>query len=208
MRESQNLIVSSQNVGLTTQTNTNKLLADVVTNLETTHGLLDRFRDNSSSRVTTRLSDICDELGSAVTGLLSAQDQLGSCSTNNMAQLDKLIKSACNIMREDTWNTKKRLSLSTDGGPAAKRRTGGGGVRMLVKARSEDVPEDTNSEASENDWESAEVKQPTVRLHPAILSPKMKEEARKSLKSRDDNTTDDNSDSVELKDEFASPEKQ
>ena len=36
MRESQNLIVATQNSGMSVQTSTNKILADVVTNLADT----------------------------------------------------------------------------------------------------------------------------------------------------------------------------
>ena len=208
VRESQNLIVSSQNQGFASQTATNKLLVDVVTSLETTHSLLDRFTGAGNKiTITAKLSDICDDLGTAVTGLVSAQDQLANCSTNNMAQLDKLIKSASTIMREDTWNSKKRLSVAADEGPAAKRRTGGGGVRMVVNVRdAADLQDDScgaASPASEvaEDWEVQEVRQPTVKVRQAILSPRQKAELRRSLE------TPDQEDSGQLRDEFASPEK-
>ena len=205
VRESQNLIVSSHNLNFTSQTSTNKILADVVTNLENTHSLLDRFRDGGAgAKVTSRLSEICDDLGSAVTGLISAQDQLANCSTNNMQQLDKLIKSACTIMREDTWNNKKRLSASADAGPAAKRRTGGGGVRMVVSVRETEVAEDScgaASPASESheEWDTPEVRLPTVNLRNAILSPRQREALRQSIETREED------DATEVKDEFASP---
>ena len=135
VRDSQNLIVATQNSGMSVQASTNKILADVVTNLEQTHNILDRFRDGApTSKMSSRLTELCDDLGKAVTGLLSAQDQLTNCGTNNMQQLEKLIKSASNIMREDTWNNKKRVSVM-DVGPATKRRTGGGGIKMVWMQR-------------------------------------------------------------------------
>ena len=154
VRESQNLIVSSQNQGFASQTATNKLLVDVVTSLETTHSLLDRFTGAGNKiTITAKLSDICDDLGTAVTGLVSAQDQLANCSTNNMAQLDKLIKSASTIMREDTWNNKKRVSVM-EGGPATKRRTGGVGVKMIVRNRTDDNSSITSPMTSSREYRS------------------------------------------------------
>jgi len=210
VRESQNLIVSTQNLGFTSQTATNKILADVVTNLDSTTSLLERFGDNSPSfKFTSKMSELCDDIRSAVNGLYTAQDQLSSCTSNSMQQLDKLIKSANHIMREDTWNTKKRLSVSTDGGPASKRRMGGGGIKMVVKVNRDnhDVQNDScgggspASEAGQDEWGDTEVKQPTVRLRAAILSPRQREEAKRSLGTQEDNED-------ELRDEFASPEKQ
>ena len=100
VRESQNLIVSTQNLGFTSQTATNKILADVVTNLDSTTSLLERFGDNSPSfKFTSKMSELCDDIRSAVNGLYTAQDQLSSCTSNSMQQLDKLIKSANHIMR-------------------------------------------------------------------------------------------------------------
>ena len=90
MRESQNLIVATQNSGMSVQASTNKILANVVTNLEKTHMILDRYQDGStSSKMSSRMADLCDDLGKAVTGLMSAQDQLSNCSSNNIQQLDK-----------------------------------------------------------------------------------------------------------------------
>ena len=210
MRESQNLIVATQNSGMSVQTSTNKILADVVTNLEQTHNILDRLRDGAtSSKLSSRLADLCDDLGKAVTGLLSAQDQLSNCGSNNMQQLDKLIKSATTIMREDTWNNKKRVSV-TEGGPATKRRTGGVGVKMLVRNRTEDSSS-LHSPSSESgqlqeDWEPPEVRQPTVMVRQAILSPQVRAELRRSIETNsgsDGHLHDD----TELRDEFISPEK-
>ena len=105
VRESQNLIVSTQNLGFTSQTATNKILADVVTNLDSTTSLLERFGDNSPSfKFTSKMSELCDDIRSAVNGLYTAQDQLSSCTSNSMQQLDKLIKSANHIMRNTDEN--------------------------------------------------------------------------------------------------------
>lgn len=209
VRESQNLIVASQNSGLSVQANTNKILADVVANLEQTHNILDRFRDGAtSSKMTSRLGELCDDLGKAVTGLMSAQDQLSNCSSNNMQQLDKLIKSASTIMREDTWNNKKRVSVM-EGGPTTKRRTGGGGIKMVVRNRTEDsssLPSPSSeSGQQQEDWEPPEVRQPTVRVRQAILSPQIREELRRSIETN--SGPGDLHDDTELRDEFISPEK-
>ena len=207
MRDSQNLIVATQNSGMSVQASTNKILADVVTNLEQTHNILDRFRDGApTSKMSSRLSELCDDLGKAVTGLLSAQDQLTNCGTNNMQQLEKLIKSASNIMREDTWNNKKRVSVM-DVGPASKRRTGGGGIKMVVRNRMEDtssIPSPSSEYGQQEDWEPPEVRQPTVMVRQAILSPQVRADLRRSLET---NSLGDHHDDTELRDEFISPEK-
>ena len=207
MRESQNLIVATQNSGMSVQASTNKILADVVTNLEQTHTILDRFRDGApTSKMSSRLTELCDDLGKAVTGLLSAQDQLANCSTNNMQQLEKLIKSASNIMREDTWNNKKRVSVM-DVGPASKRRTGGGGIKMVVRNRMEEtssIPSPSSEYGQQEDWEPPEVRQPTVMVRQAILSPQVRADLRRSLEV---NSLGDHHDDTELRDEFISPEK-
>lgn len=203
------MIVATQNSGMTIQASTNKILADVVTNLEQTHNILDRLRDGaSSSKSSSRLEGLCDELGKAVTGLLSAQDQLSNCGTTNMHQLEKLIKSASTIMREDTWNNKKRVSV-TEGGPATKRRIGGGGIKMVVRNRTEDsssLPSPSSEGGQlQEDWEQPEVRQPTVMMRQAIISPQIKAELSRRLIEINSNT--DHHDDTELQDEFISPEK-
>merc|ERR1719150_1479833 len=180
VRESQNLIVATQNSGMSVQT--------------------------SSNKISSRLADLCDDLGKAVTGLLSAQDQLSNCGTNNMQQLEKLIKSASNIMREDTWNNKKRVSVM-DVGPASKRRTGGGGIKMVVRNRMEEtssIPSPSSEYGQQEDWEPPEVRQPTVMVRQAILSPQVRADLRRSLEV---NSLGDHHDDTELRDEFISPEK-
>ena len=209
VRDSQNLIVATQNSGMSVQASTNKILADVVTNLEQTHTILDRFRDGTpTSKMNSRLGDLCDDLGKAVTGLLSAQDQLANCGTNNMQQLEKLIKSASDILREDTWNNKKRVSVM-DVGPASKRRTGGGGIKIkVVRNRLEEtssIPSPSSEYGQQDDWDTPEVRQPTVMLRPAILSPQVRADLRRSLETN--SLGGDHHDDTELRDEFISPEK-
>ena len=46
MRESQNLIVSTQKTSFSSQASTNRILADVVNNLELTMTLVERCRDS------------------------------------------------------------------------------------------------------------------------------------------------------------------
>ena len=151
---------------------------------------------------------MCEELGSAVTGLMSAQEGLANCSTNSMTQLETLIKSAGHLLREDTWHSKKRLSAGGgDLGPAAKRRVKGG-VRMLVRTETEESGSGAASPASEpgheaDTWHDTEIKQCGVKLHQAILSPRQKAGLRKSVETPDTIGEDD----TEIKDEFASPEK-
>ena len=154
------MIVATQNSGMSVQASTNKILTEVVTNLEQTHTILDR-EGAPTSKLSSRLTELCDDLGKAVTGLLSAQDLLTNCGTNNMQQLEKLIKSASNIMREDTWNNKKRVSVM-DVGPASKRRIGGGGIKMVVRNRMEETSSipSPSSECGQQD----EVRQPSVMV--------------------------------------------
>ena len=148
-----------------------------------------------------QVETVCEELSSAVTGLITAQEGLANCSSNSMAQLDSLIKSADILLRED--NSRKRLSVSVDSGPAAKRRQkGGAGVRTLARTETEDSGSGAASPASDT-WPDTEIKQPTLKLHKAILSPRQKAGLRKSVESPDIAEDDD----TEIKDEFASPEK-
>ena len=201
MREGQNLIVSNQDKSMTSQTSTNKILVDVVNNLELTQDVLDRHRDSGSvsSRMVTQLSKVCEELRMAVTGLNSAQDEMANQSSSSMVQLDRVIKSVENIIREENLSSKRRLSVITDSGPATKRRH-----RTMDSDGHDDSMSGGGSSPSSSVHEDMdlEIKQPTVKLHQATLSLKQKAVLKRSLESRVSEESTE-----ELKDEFISPEK-
>jgi len=224
VRESQAHISAGQESGIHAQAETNRLLGVVVNNLEQAHNLLDRESDGTlPQRMTGRLAEICDDLAAAVTGLVTAQDQLGSYGTSNVEQLDRLIKSASNILREDSSMSgggRKRMSAS-EGGPGSKKRGVVGGIRSL---RGDTVEESgsmgsgaTSSspmseggvgegevEPNEGDWDPPVLRQPSVLVRQAVLTPRQRAELRKF--SRDDDK-DNTADETEIRDEFASPEK-
>jgi hypothetical protein len=198
----------------------------VVNNLEQAHNLLDSDSDGTlPQRITSRLAEICDDLAAAVTGLVTAQDQMGSCGTSNMEQLDRLIKSASNIMREDSMVSatgRKRMSAS-EGGPAGKKRGVVGGIRSLRR----DVVEESGSvgsgaassspmsegvggdgvEPNEGDWDPPVLRQPSVLVRQAVLTPRQRAELRKFSKDEEKDEKDNAVNEIEIKDEFASPEK-
>ena len=133
MRESQAHISAGQESGIIAQAETNRLLGVVVSSLEQANNLIDRSSEGSSPhRMTSRLAEICDDLTRAVTGLVTAQDTLASNRTSNMEQLDRLIKSATNLLKEDliSTNNRKRMSIS-EGGPGGKKRSTCGPSRNL-----------------------------------------------------------------------------
>jgi len=198
VRESQNLITSTQNRGLTSQERTNKILLSVVQSLDATNELLEKFdRAHNKIAITAKLSETVDDLGSHTASLMTAQDQLASYCTESINKTDQLIKTATTIMREDTWNSKKRLAISRDEGPASKRRSASSGVSLVVNVR--DIPGSPAS-ASE-DWEAAsEVRQPTVKVRQVQVSPEQRAELLRTLEAPEE-------ESDELRDEFASPEK-
>jgi len=198
VRESQNLITSTQNRGLTSQERTNKILLSVVQSLDATNELLEKFdRAHNKIAITAKLSETVDDLGSHTASLMTAQDQLASYCTESINKTDQLIKTATTIMREDTWNSKKRLAISRDEGPASKRRSASSGVSLVVNVR--DIPGSPAS-ASE-DWEAAsEVRQPTVKVRQVQVSPEQRADLLRTLEAPEE-------ESDELRDEFASPEK-
>lgn len=224
VRESQAHISAGQESGILAQSETNRLLGVVVSSLEQAHNLIDRNSDGSV--MTSRLAEICDDLAGAVTGLVTAQDQLASCGTSNMEQLDRLIKSASSIMKEDanaSSNTsRKRMSVS-EGGPGSKKRGVVGGIRSLRR----DVAEESGSvgsgalssspmseggvgeggEGNEGDWEPPEVRQPSVLVRQAVLTPRQRAELRKFSRDDDKDEKDNTADETEIRDEFASPDK-
>eukprot|EP00090_Calanus_glacialis_P004110 TRINITY_DN13042_c0_g1_i1.p1 TRINITY_DN13042_c0_g1~~TRINITY_DN13042_c0_g1_i1.p1 ORF type:complete len:1677 (-),score=602.43 TRINITY_DN13042_c0_g1_i1:383-5413(-) len=227
VRESQAHISAGQESGILAQAETNRLLGVVVNNLEQAHNLLDSDSDGTlPQRITSRLAEICDDLGAAVTGLVTAQDQMGSCGTSNMEQLDRLIKSASNIMREDALplsaTGRKRMSAS-EGGPVGKKRGVVGGIRSLRR----DVVEESGSvgsgaascspmseggggdgvEPNEGDWDPPVLRQPSVLVRQAVLTPRQRAELRKFSKDEEKDEKDNAVNEIEIKDEFASPEK-
>ena len=188
-------------------------------NLEQTHNLMDRHGDGSlPQRLTTRLQEICDDLAAAVTGLVTAQDQLGNFGTSNVEQLDRLIKSASNILRDDSTiiTAGRKRGGGGEGGAGGKKRGVVGGIRSLRGgegteesgsvggASSSPMSEGVGGEGGEGDWEPPVLKQPSVRVMQAVLTPRQRAELRKF--SRDDDK-DDATDATEITDEFASPEK-
>jgi len=219
VRESQARISTGQESSIHTQAETNRLLGVVVNNLEQTHNLLERHGDGAlPQRMTTRLQEICDDLAAAVTGLVTAQDQLGNFGTSNVEQLDRLIKSASNILRDDSTllsGARKRAGNGGgEGGPSGKKRGVVGGIRSLrgdgteesgsVGGASSSPMSEGGVEGGEGDWEPPVLKQPSVLVRQAVLTPRQRAELRKF--SRDDDK-DDTTDVTEIRDEFASPEK-
>jgi len=229
VRESQAHISAGQESGILAQAETNRLLGVVVNNLEEAHNLLDSDSDGTlPQRITSRLAEICDDLAAAVTGLVTAQDQMGSCGTSNMEQLDRLIKSASNIMREDSLMSatgRKRMSAS-EGGPVGKKRGVVGGIRSLRR----EVVEESGSvgsgaassspmseagggdgvdgvEPNEGDWDPPVLRQPSVLVRQAVLTPRQRAELRKFSKDEEKDEKDNALNEIEIKDEFASPEK-
>ena len=191
-------------------------------NLEEAHNLLDRD-SVLPQKISGRFLEICDDLSAAVTGLVTAQEQMGSCGTSNMEQLDRIIKSASCLMREDAnlsvANSRKRAMLS-ESGPGGKKRVGVSGIRSLRR----DVTEEGESigsaapssspmsegcvgdgvEPNEGDWDPPVLRQPSVLVRQAILTPRQRAELRKFSRDEDKEGTGSG---TEIKDEFASPEK-
>eukprot|EP00092_Neocalanus_flemingeri_P017244 GFUD01018647.1.p1 GENE.GFUD01018647.1~~GFUD01018647.1.p1 ORF type:complete len:1673 (+),score=562.04 GFUD01018647.1:126-5144(+) len=225
VRESQAHISAGQESGILAQAETNRLLGTVVSSLEQAHSLLDRHSDDTL--LTSRLKEICDDLAGAVTGLVTAQDQLASCGTSNMEQLDRLIKSASSIMKEDTITStsagRKRMSAS-EGGPGGKKRGVVGGIRSLRRdvadesvsvggsvgsgaLSSSPMSEAGVGDGNEVDWEPPEVRQPSVLVKQAVLTPRQRAELRKFSRDEDNDEKENTASETEIRDEFASPEK-
>ena len=136
---------------------------------------------------------------------MTAHDQLASYCTESMTKTDQLIKTATTIMREDSWNSKKRLAVTRDEGPASKRRSAGG-VSLVVNVR--DLrPQETAASGSpapaSEDWETSEVRQPTVKVRQMQVSPEQRADLLRTLETPDE----EEEEADELRDEFASPEK-
>ena len=137
-------------------------------------------RAHNKIAITAKLSETVDDLGSHTASLMTAQDQLASYCTESINKTDQLIKSAATIMREDSWNSKKRLAISRDEGPASTRRSASSGESLVVNDR--DIP-GAPASASE-DWEAAsEVRQPTVKGRQMQVSPEQRADLLRTLET-------------------------
>ena len=111
----------------------------------------------------------------------------------------------------------------SEGGPGSKKIGVVGGIRSLRR----DVAEESGSvgsdalssspmaeesvgeggESNEDDWEPPEVRQPSVLVRQAVLTPRQRAELRKLSKDDDKDEKDNTADETEIRDEFASPDK-
>ena len=75
---------------------------------------------------------------------------------------------------------------------------------MLVAQKQSNESSSKPHYGQQEDWEPPEVRQPTVMVRQAILSPQVRADLRRSLEV---NSLGDHHDDTELRDEFISPEK-
>ena len=189
----------------------------VVQTLDTTNELLEKF-DGAHNKIaiTSKLSETCDDLGNHTASLMNAHDQLANYCSESVTKMDQLIKTASTIMREDSWNSKKRHAVTPDQGPVSKRRPTGGVSLVVRDLRDPDTAprspankrpgwraatnQRAGSPEAREDWESSEVRQPTVKVRQMQVSPEQRADL---LRDKEPPVTQES----ELMDEFASPEK-
>jgi len=94
VRECQVTIQSNQDLAITLQTQTNRLLGAAVQQLEETVVAAGEVGGAAAGR----LQQLCDELAGSLTGLMAAQDEMGRRETADVATLDRLVKSAASMV--------------------------------------------------------------------------------------------------------------
>ena len=196
------MIMTTQSSGQAAQTATNKILAEVVAGLEAAHAALGRA-GQGGGQGQARLSAVCDQLGAAVTSLLGAQDELASGTSSSLVRLDRLIRTAGGLIREDELSARRKRAVAVlepggSGGPAGKRC-----LTLVAGQAGRGSPAHQDSS-----WEPPDVRQPSVMVRHAVLTARQKADLRK-FSGEEVNVKEElpGPAHTELKDEFASPEK-
>ena len=110
VRECQVTIQSNQDLAISLQTHTNRLLGSAVERLEETA----QFAGDGAAGddlEAGRLSSLCDALADTLTNLMSAQDEMGRRDGEHVEALDRLVRSTTTMVAAQETSTRSPRSL-------------------------------------------------------------------------------------------------
>merc|ERR1719430_1017941 len=124
VRECQVTIQSNQDLAISLQTHTNRLLGSAVERLEETA----QFAGDSAGDdlEAGRLSSLCDALADTLTNLMSAQDEMGRRDGEHVEALDRLVRSTTTMVaaQETTTRSPRSLAVAQGGRSPPGRKRG------------------------------------------------------------------------------------
>ena len=195
-------IQSNQDLAISLQTHTNRLLGSAVERLEETAQFAGDAGVHGDDMEAGRLSTLCDALADTLTSLMSAQDEMGRRDGEHVEALDRLVRSTTTMVAAQETMRSPRSCAVTQGGrspPGRKRgadllargdssppagllkkgRRGGESRRSPATEEDEEEPkvkeeEDQEMEADRREEESQNVKSSAV-LHQHRSSAKVRQ---------------------------------
>ena len=165
VRECQVTIQSNQDLAISLQTHTNRLLGSAVERLEETAQFAgDGAGDDLEAG---RLSSLCDALADTLTNLMSAQDEMGRRDGEHVEALDRLVRSTTTMVaaQETTTRSPRSLAVAQEGRSPPGRKRGADLLARgdtspqssLVKKGRRGGGDSRRSPATEEDEEEKEV---------------------------------------------------
>merc|ERR1719458_839658 len=126
VRECQVTIQSNQDLAISLQTHTNRLLGSAVERLEETAQFAGDAGVHGDDMEAGRLSSLCDALADTLTNLMSAQDEMGRRDGEHVEALDRLVRSTTTMVaaQETTTRSPRGLAVAQEGRSPPGRKRG------------------------------------------------------------------------------------
>merc|ERR1719430_2069850 len=125
VRECQVTIQSNQDLAISLQTHTNRLLGSAVERLEETAQFAGDGGAAGNDLEAGRLSTLCDALAESLTSLMAAQDEMGRRDGEHVEALDRLVRSTTTMVAaQETTRSPRSLAVAHEGRSPSGRKRG------------------------------------------------------------------------------------
>ena len=125
VRECQVTIQSNQDLAISLQTHTNRLLGSAVERLEETAQFAGDGGATGDDLEAGRLSTLCDALAESLTSLMAAQDEMGRRDGEHVEALDRLVRSTTTMVAaQETTRSPRSLAVAQEGRSPSGRKRG------------------------------------------------------------------------------------
>jgi len=125
VRECQVTIQSNQDLAISLQTHTNRLLGSAVERLEETAQFAGDGGATGDDLEAGRLSNLCDALADTLTNLMAAQDEMGRRDGEHVEALDRLVRSTTTMVAaQETTRSPRSLAVAQEGRSPPGRKRG------------------------------------------------------------------------------------
>merc|ERR1719430_2898140 len=126
VRECQVTIQSNQDLAISLQTHTNRLLGSAVERLEETAQFAGDGGAAGNDLEAGRLSTLCNALAESLTSLMAAQDEMGRRDGEHVEALDRLVRSTTTMVaaQETTTRSPRSLAVAQGGRSPPGRKRG------------------------------------------------------------------------------------